>query len=281
MLDRHLPFVLFEMPEMPAGGGGDELSITVPDAVAPVAEEPTAPVTAGDAPDAPTAPEAPAAAPATFTMEQLEAELEARMAPIAEYMPILEMLQAAANDPSAFGDQPDNGDITVGLDPLDENFGAQLEQRLAARDEKLLGAMQQMLQPITGKFEQDALSEGDERAMDIIADDIAQNGEVTDESKKLARQISELFFPEFAARYGNRGPGASRAADAALRKATSTVRQIEQAAGARAVEQYKNQLQTLGNAPTEPGAPAAAVVAMPTGGDEMSVARRYAGHATQ
>lgn len=281
MLDRYQPFVLFEMPEFGGGGGGgDEFSVAIP-APAPVAApEPTAVAPAAPAPgEPPTVVDPPApAAPATFTQDELEQELEARMAPLMQYMPLMEALMEAANNPGALG-APAAPGAPEGLeiDFLADNAGEQLQQLFANERNQTLQAMQQILgqalAPITGRFEAEALGEGDQRALDIISDDIVQHGEILDESKQLARQLSEVMFGEYANRYG----ATPRAAEAALRKATSTVRAIEQAAGQAAVERYKNQLAELGGAPQVPGVPAAGVVTVPQGGDEMSVARRYTG----
>lgn len=275
-------FPFREMPENP-GGGGDELSVAppAPEAPAPAAVAPEAPGAPGSDPAAPepaTAPE-PAAA-TTFTEEQLEQELEARLAPFMQHMPLIEALAAAAEDPSIFGPPdatPPGAAPPLELDPLSETFGTDLQQVLASERNETLKAMtetmQQMLAPITGRFEQEGLKEGDERAMDIIADDVAKNGDLTEQSKTLARQMSEQFFGEFAEKYGN----TPRAAEAAIRKATATVRDIERVAGESAVERYKNQLETLGAAPHTPGAPGAGVTVTPPGGDELSVAARFTG----
>jgi hypothetical protein len=276
-----LPGIHMEVPEL--GGGGDEMSLAagpLGDAAAPAPEAPAAPEAAQPPVDGAPSPEAPAAseAPAetrSYSEAELEAELEARLAPFMEHMPLLEAIAAAAGEPEGLGlEAPPAGDLSgLGeLDPLSDDFGAQLDARLEQRDQKLLQGIQQMLAPIHGRFETEAVQEGDQRAQDILADDISRNGEITDDGKTLARQLAEQYFPEFASKYGQ----TPKAGEAALTKAAATVRAIEKASGEKAVEAYKNQLATLSGAPQTPGTGATGIVSIPEGGDELSLARHYA-----
>lgn len=111
--------------------------------------------------------------------------------------------------------------------------------------------LQQAMAPFADFMQGSQLSEAEERALDILEDDIAQNGEflVGDGAMEAARALANAYMPELVQQYGY-GP---QAAEAALVRAAATIRQYEQAVSKAAIDRHLNQLRTLDGAPGEPG----------------------------
>jgi hypothetical protein len=153
----------------------------------------------------------------------------------------------------------------TGLDPaaLVDEYGnldpAAFAAFLAQRDERLFGAIDQRLQRIdqreSAREEATVIAEGEQRLNDILADDIARNGEFAadpeadKQARSLVRTLAEQAFPEVAQRYGM----TPRAAEIAMSRAADQVRGLLKAAGAAAVTQNANHLATLAGARSEPG----------------------------
>lgn len=162
------------------------------------------------------------------------------------------------------------------LDPSSDQFGGNLLQLLAQRDQFMLGQMQQLFQPVQQRYQNESIAEGQQRIQDVIADDFAKNGEVTlpaDAPVKVGEVIKDmasLYLPEMENRFGQ---NTARAAEQAITKATGVVRQLVAAAEQAGAAKNANHLATLTGARVEPGTAAAAISAGPQGGDEMSVAR--------
>lgn len=102
------------------------------------------------------------------------------------------------------------------------------------------------LAPITQTHEQIVLGEAEERAMDILNDIKARDG---DYDVEVARIRADALLPQMQEQYGY-GP---RAAEAALEQAAKEQRAYEQKLIERAVAQHTNQLATLAGAASEPG----------------------------
>lgn len=201
---------------------------TAPVEAAPAAAE-TAPVEAAPAETAP------AADPfAAFGVDPQE------LAELAEYAPMLREIRD-----QAYRQQPEAEAAAPSLDPFGDNFGSELAQLIR---QEIQGAVA----PLQERAQNEVLSEAENRAIDILKDDAAQNGEFVggDTSLQIARGFAEQLLPQFQERYGF-GP---RAAEAALSASASLTRQWESGIGDAAVERYKNQLSTLSNAPAEPNA---------------------------
>lgn len=134
---------------------------------------------------------------------------------------------------------------------------------------------QQQIGPIEQTREQWMQSQGNEAALDIIADDVSTNGDfLLEGSKQKARDLSENYYPQYAAHYG---PG-SDAAEAALRQACNDVREWEAEVGRAFMEREQNQLATLAGAPRSPavpGRPAQQQLTGVEGGNEFSVLKKY------
>lgn len=207
------------------------------------------------------------AAPAEPALDPLElqAELEYMRSQNAEMRSYLESLSQMQGQRGT--DQP-SGNIYEGL--VDE-FGQLNVERFAqlqtARDQALLQQIGQMFNPIQESFQsqQEAtiLSEGEQRLADILADDVARNGEFASDPEADARarefvaERASQLFPEIAERYGAN----PRSAEIAMTRAASEVRGLIQTVGGAAVQQNQNQLATLANANSEVGGTTAGVEA--------------------
>jgi hypothetical protein len=141
------------------------------------------------------------------------------------------------------------------LDPYDpESVVRYIEARDALRDAQFQAALDQRFQPIASTLEatqeQQIMERGEQRAQDMIQDNISRNGEFSagQESVTLTRQLAETLMPAAVERYGEH----PRAAEAAIEQAANIVRQIEKAAGEAAVAKHTNRTATLAGAPSEP-----------------------------
>src|SRR5207244_12201645 len=135
--------------------------------------------------------------------------------------------------------------------------------------------VQQQLGPVNETRETWMQTQGNEMALDIIADDAAANGDfLLEGSKEKARDLSENYYPQFAQHYG---PGA-QAAEAALRQACADVRDWEAEVGKAYMEREQNQLATLAGAPrsvVQPGRPAQQQLTTAEGGNEFDVLKKW------
>lgn len=132
--------------------------------------------------------------------------------------------------------------------PLIDPFADDYPQQLAAYVSQ---TVQQAIQPVSEWQYQQQLSEAEERALDIIEDDVSRNGEflLGERAFDGVRALANSFFAEEAQRYGN-GP---KAAQTAIYRAAATWREYEKELAQKAIEQHTNQLTTLSGAPREPG----------------------------
>lgn len=127
------------------------------------------------------------------------------------------------------------------IDPFDS-------QQLAAFIQQ---QVQESIRPVADWTYQQQLSEAEERAIDIIEDDVSRNGEfmLGERAYEGVRALANVYFTDEAAKHGN-GP---RAAENALHRAASAWREYEKELAQKAVEQHTNQLSSLGTARREPG----------------------------
>lgn len=153
------------------------------------------------------------------------------------------------------------------LDPLADNFQEQLDAYI-----------EQRLAPVYNATQTWQQSEGTERAKDILGDNISRNGEfLFNGSNERVIREAEAYLPEFQSKYGQ----TPQAAEAAINAAADAVREYEKAVGEAYHQRQMNQLRRIGEAPRQPGAPAATATqthTLPPGGDEMSVVRHYGGY---
>lgn len=188
-----------------------------------------------------------AAAP-TFDPREVEAELEYLREQNQQLLAQWQQQQTAATT-----GEPEPG---VTLDPFDDSFGTSLQQLI--RQE-----LQQAVQPLAGRFEQQEAAaihqEGEQRIIDAISDDVARNGEFVPgdkpehmeadrQARMVVRTLAEQMFPTYAERYG---PG-QRAGAFAIEKAAAQVRELLKAYGDSAISRHTNQVATLAGARSEP-----------------------------
>lgn len=198
-----------------------------------------------------------------------QALLQAQMEPI---LPLLQQLIASGQGANGGAAQQAGQFALVDeFGQVDPNALASLltqsqQQLLAQIDERF----QQIQAPMEQRAQAETLAEGEQRLKDVLADDISRNGDFATDpetgaspGQTLVRPLADLFFPEFAARFG----ASPRAAEFAMQKAAGVVRQLEQVAGKVAIAKHTNQLETLAGAPGEPGAGGGAGVGVQTVGE--------------
>jgi hypothetical protein len=188
--------------------------------------------------------------------------IEQRFGPIAQLLE--QTLSAGTAGPPQPGVQQGQQQL-VPPDPFSDNYAAEFAAYQQARDEQMFGRFEQMIgqiaQPLNERIESETTAEGEQRLKDMLADDIARNGEfprlpgqTTSKSEQLVRPLAQALFPQIAARYGA-GP---RAAEVAMSQAAQTVRELVNEAGQAALEAERNRTATLAGARTDIGSNGAA-----------------------
>lgn len=120
---------------------------------------------------------------------------------------------------------------------------------------QLMGVFGQMLDERLRPFQEfqygQQMGEAENRALDILEDIVARDGEFLEQEKafQAITAMANVFMPEEAQKYGY-GP---QAAQAALERAAGEFRAYEKAVSEAAVARNHNQLSTLSGAPGEPG----------------------------
>jgi hypothetical protein len=200
----------------------------------------------------------PWAGPDQETWEQTQARLD-------QQQEAIDYFTQLAQPQSPF-QQQEQGPEQIQLDPLDDQFQSQLDQYI---DQKFSGYAEYV--------QAQQYREGSARAEDILADEIAKNGDyLFAESKDKARALANNYIGEMNQQYpGNQ----TQAAEAALNKAAADVRAWEASVKEAAIEQYKNELAGLSGARRD--IPAGGINGqqfnMPTGGSLVDVAYRHGG----
>src|SRR5581483_11722911 len=109
------------------------------------------------------------------------------------------------------------------------------------RDQRIVAAVQQMFSPLASQMqaqqEAETIASGEARLEDILADDIARNGDFVRaagnapeqiaaaqaadaQARQMVRTVADQLFPQIAERYG----ATPRAAEIAMTKAAEQVR---------------------------------------------------------
>lgn len=233
-----------------------EESVAAPEGEATTVETPEA--------AAPAAPEAPALDPL-----ELQAELEYMRSQNAELYSVLQQFADRAEQGQFAQDvrQQTGADVTSLVDEYG-NFNPQaFAQWQAQREQALTNQIGQMLQPLQQTFQQQQeaqiVSEGEQRLQDMLADDIARNGEFASDpeadaqARDLVTTLASQMFPDISQRYG----ATPQAAEIAMTRAASQVRGLLRSASGAAVSQTQNQLATLAEAKGEVGPHGAGVEA--------------------
>lgn len=163
--------------------------------------------------------------------------------------------------------QPEpEGPERIELDPLDDGFQTQLDQWA-----------EQKFAPFMEYVQAQQFREGEARAMDILSDIKAREGDfVFDGSTEKARTLANSYIPQTNQQFPN---DPARAAEQALELAAKDIREWEQQVGKAYHEQQLNQLGNLGGARQDLGVDAngAQQFTIPPGGGLLDVVARHTG----
>lgn len=268
-----------------AGGNAGAPAGSDPSPTAPAAPAATAPTGSPAEGGEPVTPPAGATEPApAWSPEQLQGDpgfrdfIAQEAAQIAEQRLSALLEQFSTAEPAAGQGQDPNAGLAA-LDPFSDDFGQALDQRfetMLARVEQMVG---QVAQPLQQQMQQANVAEGEQRIQDMIADDVARNGdfprapgETESKAQQLVQPLAEVMFNDIAARYGN----TPRAVEIAIQQASATVRGIIAEAGAAAIAEHTNRLAGLAGAHGEPAAGAVGAQGVPDTLDPGEITRRYA-----
>lgn len=279
---RRIPGLLFEtvIDGSAATGGGGDIAPSEP--VAPVAAEPVAPAVE------PT----PAAAPIDYDDPRLQDLIQAQASQIAQQTIEQAMQRTQTQQPQT---QP-GFDTSQLLDEYGNVNPAALAQFMQHNQQMTLQAVQEMFTPLASQMqaqqEAETIASGEARLEDILADDIARNGDFVraagntpelvaqaqqadQAARQLVRTTADQLFPEIAQRYG----ATPRAAEIAMSRAADQVRSLLRAAGQAAQAAQANQLATLAGQNGEVGSAGtgAGAVSRPVVKIGERVVDRYAG----
>lgn len=173
--------------------------------------------------------------------------------------PLLEQFLGGEGQPQG---QPQIGQLVDEFGQLDPNALVQLLSAQQAQTFQAIDArIAQMQAPLAARFEQETVAEGNQRLNDILADDVARNGEFSADAEAdkaargLVRTLAEQAFPQVAQRYGP----TPRAAEMAMAQATAQVRQLLTADRAAALTTEANRVAALAGVRVEPGTAAVGV----------------------
>lgn len=177
----------------------------------------------------------------------------------------LQYFASLAQPQSPFQQQQEEPE-TVEFDPLADDAGQQLRQ-----------VIQKELEPYREFVWAQQVREGNARAQDIIADEVAKNGDFlhADTSARIQRLATAYIGQTNEQFVGDE----RRAAEAAYELAIKDAREWEAKVKEAAIEQYKNELAGLSGARRELGAGGinGQQFNMPTGGSLVDVAYRHGG----
>lgn len=285
-LDRHV--FDFETVAGDAGGTGGAPAGDGPSGTAvaaPAAAPPPVGGAASGEPDPPAGVTDPAPAWSPDNPAFLEA-VDQRAIDLYEqrFGPLQQLLeQSFAGDPAAAQQGQQQQQQLLPPDPFSDNYQQELAAYNQARDEQMYARFEEMLgqvaQPLNARIQSETVAEGQQRLQDMIADDVARNGDfprapgqTESQAQKLIMPLAEALFPQIAERYGV----GTRGAEMAIQQASSTVRAIIAEAGAAAVEAHKNQNATLLAVQGEPGTAVAGAQGLSDTQDPSEITRRYA-----
>lgn len=165
----------------------------------------------------------------------------------APLIPLLEQVLAGDNGATTTTPGP--------LDPFSDSFAGDLDARFTAIQQMLEQGLERLAAPLQAREQQETIVQGEERLKDILADDIARNGEfsskpeVDAQARALVRTIADQVFPAIAERFG----ATPRAAEMAMTHAASSVRDLLAAERSAGAEAETNRLSTLAGLNGEPG----------------------------
>lgn len=260
-------------------GGGAVEPVASPEPVAPAAPEPVAPA----------ADPAPAAAAIDYDDPRLQDLIQNQASQIAQQT-LEQMVQRSQMQQT----QPQQGfDPSQLLDEYGNVNPAALATLMQQQQQTTLQAVQEMFTPLASQMqaqqEAETIASGEARLEDILADDIARNGdfvraagntpelvaqaqEADKAARALVRTTADQMFPEIAQRYG----ATPRAAEIAMGRAADQVRSLLRVAGQSAQAAQANQLATLAGQHGEPGSAGTSAVSRPVVKFGERVTDRYA-----
>lgn len=260
MLDRLLPFVLFEMPEM---GGGDAPASVV-DPVEPGAGPDPSPVPGAGGPgDAPEPAPSPTPAPINWDAPEVQAELS-RRADLAANQALETRLRAAG---LSLGGAPEEPGFE--LDPFSDEYPQQVVQLLSAVLDQRLGPVDSLMQERTIEGFETTINSGIEKLVptpeDADAETLAQVSELREGVRFLGEAFATRVDPSSADPVGD-----------ALRMGHDWLQKRDKALEERAVTNYRRQLGEIIDTPAEPNGGGAAVRMERRGGSYDDIIERHA-----
>lgn len=198
---------------------------------------------------------APAPTPPMWELPEFQDAVAQQAAEIADARIAAMRAEQAQTAPTA----PVQGAAPPFPDQYSENYAQEMAAYMAYRDDQLLSKIDQRISPVTDSLtateQARVAAEGDQRVQDVIADDIARNGDLGETARALIRPIAEAKYGEYAARYGE----GRRAAEAAIQSAAATIRQMHTEAGTAAATAEVNRINGLAGIRDQIGTGAAGV----------------------
>lgn len=166
------------------------------------------------------------------------------------------------------------------LNPLGDNYGANMITLLQHNQQQTLEAVKEMLSPFQQQSEQTEAAERDTLLRSTISDVAGRDGGLAGGDTAISRVMAAVrntHFPELARRYGQTDRAAELAIDKALREEREYQKQIREAG----LEQHTERVGALAAIHGEPGAGAGSGVV--TIGDKplssRELALKYGGRA--
>lgn len=210
--------------------------------------------------------EAPAASFDPAQLAEFQTRLEAAEARNGQLEQVLGQLLSGADQT---GQETGPLPVDVGqLDPFADDFGQQLATLLVSTQQQTVAQIaqlvQQVTQPLEQQREQETIARGDSNLEDMLADDVARNGEfhpkpeVDQRARAMTRDRANQVYLELANRHGGHdqvlayglGP---KVAEQAMAQAAREVRELFNMIGSTAVQVEDNRRAGLAVLPAEPG----------------------------
>lgn len=202
------------------------------------------------------------AAPPVDPLE-MQAELEHMRQ---QYVQLAAQLEAGTQQPQAAAAPSGAFDPSRLVDEFGQLNPAALVELLTAQQQGLAQFVdqrfQQIQEPIAAQQQAAAVAQGEERLTSMLADDIARNGDfprapgaTESKAQQLVKPLARVLFPQVQERFG----ATPRAAEIAMSRAASMVREIINEAQTAGANAETNRLAVLADARHEAGGAAVGV----------------------
>lgn len=185
------------------------------------------------------------------------------------------------NTPTPAADQPGAPPVNWNeyLDPMGENYGANLVDLLQQNTRAMLEQVREMQAPLLGDHESRRAA-ANEQALDADITkawgDPATAGALEDDERTMVKDIARARYPELLRMYGSE----EIAADKAVQAATAAVRGITAKGRTAGVADHTGRINALASAPAEPGAGSAGALTLPDGPlNSRALALKFGGKA--